>query len=79
MANKKTIQKIRKSLKRGDFLEISTRSKLSAVTVSGFFNGGSDKMSDKTHELIITAALQIINERNEKELKVDEKVNNTIG
>lgn len=79
MADKKTIVKLKKSLKYKDTLEISKRSGLSTVTVSGFFNGKSHKMTEETQSSIILAAVEVIKERKERERATNEKINALLG
>ena len=75
MADRKTIQKIKKGLKYKDALEISRRSGLSTVTVSGFFNGKHDKMTEETQSSVIDAAIEVIKERKDREAAEKERVN----
>ena len=75
MADKKAIAKLKKRLEYKDTLEISRRSGFSTVTVSGFFNGRSNKMRAETQRTIIEAAVEVLKERRVREQAVNESLN----
>ena len=83
MTDKRTIIKLKKSLRRGDQPEIAKRSGLSLVTINGFFNGRAQKMAEETHRTIVPIALDVIKERIERnkeaEMMVAEKVKAILG
>lgn len=79
MADKKNIAKLKRSLKHNDVIEISKRSGFSTVSVSKFFNGKSHLMAEETQMAIITSTLEVIKERKERELAVNESINAILG
>jgi len=79
MADRKIIAKLKKSLKHKDVIEISRRSGFSTVTVSGFFNGKSDRMAEDTQTSIINSTLDVIKERKDRELAMTQNINSILG
>ena len=79
MADRKIIAKLKKSLKYKDVIEISRRSGFSKVTVSGFFNGKSEKMAEDTQTSIINSTLELIKERKDRELTMAQNITAILG
>jgi len=64
MITKNEIEKLNKSLKRGDQKSIAELSGVSTVTVNKFFNGNEDLISDEVAARIIDFAVMLIKKRN---------------
>ncbi len=75
MISKNSINKLNKSLKRGDQKAIAEDSGLSIVTVNRFLNGNDDCVSDESAALIIKSAAKIIKTRSKLKTATEKLIN----
>ena len=79
MANRETIKKVNNELRYGDKRVLASRTGLSVLTVNRFFNGKENELIEDTHTKIMTAALEIIEERQKREKALEKKTNSILG
>lgn len=79
MANKETIEKINAKLRMGDKKQIAQDVSLSVVTINSFFNGREDKLIEDTQNRIMSAALKIIETRQNKQRAIEKKTAALLG
>lgn len=75
MANRDIIERLNKEMRYGDKMEIARRTGLHKLSVNRFFNGKEDEMTEDTQSKIMTAALEIIEERQKREKAIEKKTN----
>lgn len=83
MADKETIQKVKKALRRGDQPEIAKRTGFSTPWVNQVLNCKKGTENEEIQKVIIDVALDIITKRLNREKKNSrkfvERINNIIG
>lgn len=67
MTTKDSIKKLNAALRHGDMKAIAVLAEFTTVTVSKFFNGEDDLISDEAQSIIIEATRKVIKAR--KDLK----------
>jgi uncharacterized protein (DUF1697 family) len=75
MANKKLIKKLADELKKGDLKAIAELAGFTPVTISKFFNGGDDLVSDEAAAKIIEAFEKVMAKRARLIIATEKKIN----
>jgi AcrR family transcriptional regulator len=79
MANRATIEKVNVQMRYGDKAEIARRTGLSKFSVNRFFNRKEEELIADSHNKIMSAALDIIADRQKDEKAIEKKTDSLLG